>query len=189
MKKSLGAKTFLGPCPVLCIGSYDVDGRPNVMTAAWGGICCSKPPAVTVSLRKATHTYSNIMQTQAYTVSVAPASYAKEVDYLGIASGRTADKFEAAGLTPVKADKVNAPYVEEFPLVLECRLIHTLEIGLHTQLVGEIVEVKADEAILEENGLPAMLKLDPFLYDAAQGIYFGTGGLIGRAFDIGKSLR
>jgi flavin reductase (DIM6/NTAB) family NADH-FMN oxidoreductase RutF len=188
MKKSLGAKALVYPSPVWCIGSYDADGRPNVMTAAWAGICCSKPPAVTVSLRKATYTYGNIMSTKAYTISVPPQKYIREADYFGIASGKTVDKFEATGLTPVKAAKVNAPYVDEFPMVLECKLIHTLEIGLHTLFVGEILDVKVDDDILAENGLPDMMKLDPFLYTAENRTYHGVSDYIGKAYTNAKSF-
>jgi flavin reductase (DIM6/NTAB) family NADH-FMN oxidoreductase RutF len=154
MKKSIGAKTIVYPTPVFIVGTYDRDGKPNVMTAAWGGICCSSPPCVAISLRKATYTYGNIMEHNAFTISIPSEDYAKEADYFGIVSGEKEDKFAASGLTPVKSDLVNAPYVKEFPLVLECRVLHTLEIGLHTQFVGEIMDVKADEAVIGEKGLP-----------------------------------
>lgn len=186
MLKSFGAKTLVYPSPVWCIGSYDADGKPNVMTAAWVGICCSKPPAVTLSLRKATYTYGSIMATKAYTVSVPPKKYAHEVDFFGIASGKNTNKFEATGLTPVKAEKVNAPYVAEFPMVLECKVIHTFEIGIHTQFIGEILDAKVDERILAENGLPDIQKLDPFLYAAESRTYHGVAEYIGNAFDIGR---
>ena len=88
----------------------------------------------------------------------------------------------------MKADTVDAPYVGEFPMVLECRVIHTFEIGLHTQFIGEILDVKVDEEILAENGLPDMLKLDPFLYAAENRTYLGVSGYIGNAYDIGKSF-
>jgi flavin reductase (DIM6/NTAB) family NADH-FMN oxidoreductase RutF len=158
------------------------------MTAAWAGICCSKPPAVTVSLAKTTYTYSNIIATKAYTISVPSQKYAREADFFGITSGKNTNKFETTGLTPVKADTVNAPYVGEFPMVLECSVIHSLEIGRATQFIGEIMDVKVDEAILAENGLPDMLKLDPFLFTAETRSYYGVSGHIGNAYTIGKSL-
>ena len=88
MKKSVGARPFVYPTPVFVVGTYDKDGRPNVMTAAWGGICCSKPPCVTISLRKATYTYGNIMENRCFTISIPSQEYLKEVDYFGIASGK-----------------------------------------------------------------------------------------------------
>ena len=152
MKKSLGAKTLVYPTPVFVVGTYDKAGKPNAMTAAWGGICCSQPPCVAVSLRKATATHGNIMARRAFTISIPSERHVKQADYLGLVSGRSVDKFAAAKLTPVKSDLVDAPYVKEFPLVLECRLAHTFELGLHTQFVGEILDVKAEEAVLGRRG-------------------------------------
>jgi flavin reductase (DIM6/NTAB) family NADH-FMN oxidoreductase RutF len=99
MKRSFGAKTLIYPTPVWCVGSYDGRGHPNVMTIAWGGICCSQPPCVTISLRKATYTYGNIMERRAYTLSVPSTEYVQQADYFGLVSGRNVDKFEASGLT------------------------------------------------------------------------------------------
>ena len=188
MKKSLGAKALVFPAPVWCIGSYDAAGKANVMTASWAGICCSQPPAVSVSLRKATLTYHNLMAKRAFTISVPSQKYAHEADFFGMVSGKKVDKFDATGLTPAKASHVQAPYVDEFPMVLECKVIHTHEIGLHTQFIGEILNVMADEAILGENGLPDLLKLDPFLYAAENRTYHGVSGCVGKAFDLGKSI-
>ena len=188
MKKSLGSKALIYPAPVWCVGSYDRNGKPNVMTASWGGICCSKPPAVTISLRKATYTYANIMESRAYTVSVPSEQYANEADYFGIASGKNTDKFAKTGLTPKKADTVNAPYIEEFPMVIECKVIHTYEIGLHTQFIGEILDVKADEAILGEKDLPEMMSLRPFVYAPESRTYYSVGEHMGKAFSIGKAI-
>jgi len=101
MKKSFGAKTLIFPAPVWCVGSYDTSGKPNIMTIAWGGICCSKPPCVTISLRKATYTYGNIMERKAFTLNVPSEQYVQEADYFGIASGRDVDKFKETGLTAV----------------------------------------------------------------------------------------
>lgn len=189
MKKSIGSKALIYPSPVWCVGSYDKNGKPNVMTASWGGICCSKPPAVTISLRKATYTYHNIMETKAYTISVPSKNYACEADFFGLISGKKTDKFKKTGLTPTKADTVYAPYVDEFPMLIECKVIHTFEIGLHTQFIGEILDVKSDEEILGEDGLPEMLKLSPILYAAESRSYFGVDGYIGHAYDIGKTFR
>src|SRR4030043_1063863 len=125
MKKSLGPKTLLFPTPVWVVGTYNKDGKPNVMTIAWGGICCSKPPCVAISLRKATYSYGNIMERKAFTVNIPSEAHAGQADYFGLVSGKNEDKFAATGLTPIKSDAVDAPYVDEFPLILECRVIHT----------------------------------------------------------------
>ena len=189
MKESIGAKTLLYPAPVLIVGTYDKSGRPNVMTVAWGGICCSLPPCVSISVREATYTYGNLMDQKAFTISIPSEDYVKEADFIGIASGRDTDKFTATGLTPVKSDLVNAPYVSEFPLVLECKVIHTHKIGLHTQFIGEILDIKADEAVMGQRGLE-IDKVKPFVWapDSSQG-YYGLGQYLGKAFSIGRSLK
>jgi flavin reductase (DIM6/NTAB) family NADH-FMN oxidoreductase RutF len=188
MKKSLGARTLAYPTPVWLVGTYDADGKPNIMTAAWGAIVCSKPPAVGVSLRKATYSYGSIAARQAFTINVPSEVHVKEADYCGIATGRDVDKFAKAGFTPVSSDLVDAPFVKECPLILECRLIHTVEIGLHTQFIGEILDVKADPEVLGEKGLPEMEKVRPMIFGPEIRTYHGIGAYLGRAFAIGKDL-
>lgn len=188
MKKSIGAKTIIYPTPVLVVGTYDRAGKPNVMTAAWGGICCSSPPCVAVSLRKATYSYSNIVERKAFTINIPSETYVKEIDYFGIVSGKNKDKFSATGLTPVKSDLVDAPYVKEFPFALECRLLHIIEIGLHTQFIGEIVDIKADESVLGENGTLDIEKIKPILFSPESKTYYRVGQYIGKAFSIGKEI-
>ena len=188
MKKSLGAKIIVGATPVWVVGTYDKDGRPNIMTAAWAGVCCSEPPCIGVALRKATYSYGSILEKKAFTVNVATAAFAKQVDWFGIASGRDIDKFAKAGLTAVKSQLVDAPYIQEFPLILECRLRHSIEIGLHTQFIGEIIDVKADESVLDEKGIPAIDKVSPFLFNPETRTYHKAGDFLGKAFSIGKEL-
>jgi len=188
MKKSLGAKALLYPTPVFVVGTYDKAGKPNAMTAAWGGICCSQPPSVAVSLRKATYTHGCIVARKAFTISIPSEAHVKEADYLGLATGRTADKFKVAKLTPVRSELVDAPYVKEFPLVLECRLTHTIELGLHTQFVGEILDVKADEDVLAGKGLVDIKKMGPLVFAPDTQSYYAIGRLVGQAFSAGNEL-
>lgn len=188
-KKSLGAKTLAQPCPVWVIGSYDKAGKPNMMTASWAAICCSQPPCITVSLRKATYTYGNIIENKAFTVNIPSEAYAREAAYCGSVSGKDVDKFAATGLTPVRGDSVNAPYVNEFPLVIECVLVKTVELGLHTMFIGEIVDVKADESILNAGGTPDMAKLKPFLFAPGNPDFYGLGASIGSMEELGKPLK
>ncbi|MEF2144802.1 MAG: flavin reductase family protein [Desulfovibrionaceae bacterium] len=185
MKQSLGAEVYAMPTPVWIVGSYDAEGKPNVMTVAWGGVCCSKPPSIAISLRKATYTFDSIVERKCFTVSIPSETHAKEADFFGMVSGRDVDKFEATGLTPVRSELVDAPYVGEFPLILECRVTHTLEIGLHTQFVGEILDVKADPAVLV-GGKPALDKVLPLLYGTGGKSYFRSGGFVGKGFSIGR---
>ena len=111
-----------------------------------------------------------------------PTSPVRESDHVGIVSGRDRDKFETTGLTAVKSERVDAPYVDEAPFVLECRVKQVVEIGLHTQFVGEIVDVKADEDVLGDNGLPDVTKVRPFFYATGNKAYYGTGDFLGDAF-------
>jgi len=188
MKKSMGAKTMILPTPVLIVGTYDVAGKPNVMTVAWGGVCCSEPPCIAISLRRATYTYWNIVEKKAFTVHIAVESYLKEADYFGIISGKKVDKFTATGLTPVRAEFVDAPYIKEFPLVFECKLLHTAEIGLHTQFIGEIVDTKIDEDMLTDDGFPAIEKMKPVAFAPGIRDYYSFGKVLGKAFSIGKQI-
>ncbi len=189
MKKSLGAKPLAFPTPVWIVGTYDKEGKPNVMTIAWGGICCSKPPCINISLRKATYSYDNIIDKKAFTINIPSEKFVKKVDYFGIATGRNTDKFAATGLTPVKSDLVDAPYVKEFPLVIECKMIHNVEVGLHILFVGEIMDVKADESILNENGVPGIERVLPILFAPEIRTYHGIGKALGKAFSIGKEIQ
>jgi len=188
MKESIGAKTQLFPTPVLMIGTYDQAGKPNLMVAAWGGICCSQPPCIAVSLRKATYSYNCIVERKVFTVGIACENKMAEADYCGIASGRDVDKFAATALTPVKSELVDAPYAEEFPVVLECRLLHTIEIGLHTQFIGEIIDVKGDPDVIGEDGHLDIMKIKPLIFDTSNKGYHSVGPCLGKAFSIGKGL-
>jgi flavin reductase (DIM6/NTAB) family NADH-FMN oxidoreductase RutF len=188
MKESVGAKTLIYPAPVLVVGTFDGAGRPNVMTASWGGICCSQPPCVAVSLRKATYTYGNMVERRAFTISIPSEKHVKDVDYFGLVSGRDTDKFAATKLTPVKSELVNAPYVKEFPLVLECKLVEVFELGLHTQFVGEVMDVKAEKSVMTESGLVDIQKLKPLVFTPDTLAYYGVGSFIGQAFMAGRGI-
>ncbi|MDR2771307.1 MAG: flavin reductase family protein [Clostridiales Family XIII bacterium] len=188
MKQDLGAHAFAFPTPVYIVGSYGKDGKPNAMNVAWGGICGSEPPCVAISIRKSRRSYDNITEKGAFTVNIPSKAHIKEADYFGIASGHKVDKFAATGLTAVKSPHVDAPYIEEFPLCLACKVIHTMELGQHVQFVGEIVSVMADASCLTAGGLPDIEKLAPLLFDPAKSAYNATGEYLGKAFSVGKEF-
>lgn len=188
MKKSLGAKTIVYPAPVLIIGSYGKDGKPNLMTAAWGGICSSIPPCIAVSVRKSRKTYENIVEQKSFTISILSEIHRKEADFFGLVTGKDIDKFEVAKLTPLKSDLVNAPYAKEFPLIIECKLIKEIELGSHIQFIGEIVDVKLDEEFIDEDGIIDINKLRPISFCPADGKYYGLGKNLGKSYDIGKDI-
>jgi flavin reductase (DIM6/NTAB) family NADH-FMN oxidoreductase RutF len=188
VKTSLGARTIIVPTPVWVIAVYDATGRPNAMTASWAGVCCSQPPCLAVSLRKATYTYGCLVARRAFTVHVPRADQVVQADYLGTASGRDVDKLAVAGLTAVPSTLVDAPLIAEFPLVLECRLLHTFELGLHTQFIGEILDVKAEPEVLDERGLPDPLRVAPMTYAPEVRRYYGIGAELGQAKRLGAAL-
>ncbi len=189
MKTSLGAKTLIYPTPVLLVGTYDKNDQPNVMTVAWGGVCCSSPPCVAVSLRKATYTYKNIVERKAFSINIPSERYVIESDYVGMVSGKKENKFLKTGLTAVRCEHVDAPYIEEFPLILECRLFQTVEIGLHIQFIGEIVDTKVEDSVLGEGKIPDVEKVKPIMFAPYNSMYHGVGRLLGPAFAIGKKIK
>ncbi len=188
MKVSLSAGT-LAPAPMYIVGTYDEDGRANMMAAAWAGICCSKPPCLTVSLREATYSYHNIQARKAFTVNIPGEEQAAAADYFGLVTGKKTDKLADTGLTAVKSQLVDAPYIEEFPLVLECSLFRTVELGLHTMFVGEIRDVKAEESAVGEKDALDLGRVKPFFFFPGDRMYYRIGEKLGPAFSIGEKYR
>ncbi len=188
MKKSIGPKPLIFPCPVLIVGTYDEKENPNMMNAAWGGVCCSAPVCVAISLRDATYTHGNIMKNNAFTINIPSQGYVAEADYVGMASGRDGNKFKETGLTPVKSDVVHAPLIEEFPVSLECECLHIIELGLHTQFVGEVKDIKVDSSVFTD-GKVDIKKVEPLIFSFGTKEYYGVANLLGRAFDVGKKFQ
>lgn len=188
MKKDLGAQAVAFPTPVYIVGSYGADNEPNAMNVAWGGLCGSEPPCVAISIRRNRRTYGNILAKKAFTVNIPGKGYMREADYFGMASGHKVNKFGTTGLHAVKSPHVDAPYIEEFPLCLECRLVDTVEVGQHVQFIGEIVNVIADAGCLNAAGEPDIAKLAPMAYNPVDNTYHGIGEELGKAFSCGKSL-
>jgi flavin reductase (DIM6/NTAB) family NADH-FMN oxidoreductase RutF len=133
------------------------------MAASWAGVCCSEPPCVAVAVRPERYTHHGIAERRAFTVSVPSAAQARAADILGTISGRDGDKFSAAGLTPEASHLVDAPYVRECAVVMECRVRQSFELGSHTLFVGEVVDVKADPSVLTPPGALDPAAVDPFV--------------------------
>jgi flavin reductase (DIM6/NTAB) family NADH-FMN oxidoreductase RutF len=151
-KRSLGRRPLLFPQPALLVATYDGEGKPNVMVAAWSGICCSDPLSLAVSVRPDRWTHDPLLARKAFTVGVASESMLEAVDFSGMESGRNRDKFAAAGWTAVKAELVDAPYVAECPVILECSLSRSIPLGSHTMMIGAVLDVRADEDCLDSDG-------------------------------------
>lgn len=185
MRKSLGAKAILYPMPVLIIGSYDEEGTPDAMNAAWGGI--SEETQISICVSEDHKTTANIIVRKAFTVSVADAENIVAADYVGVVSGnKEPDKIRKAGWTAVKSSNVDAPIFEELPLALECRLISYDEESC--RLVGEIVNVCADERILTDGRID-LSKFHPITYDPVNHDYLTLGEKVGKAFCDGLKLK
>jgi len=189
MKKSLGAKPLAFPAPVYLVGTYDAQGQPNMMNAAWGGICCSEPPCVMVSVQHKRHTYAGILEHKAFSINLLGCDHAVAADYYGIASGRDLNKIEACGHQVSKGEFVHAPSLEEAYMVLECRLKTSIELGTHTMFVGEVLDVKIEKRCLNEKGFPDVKKMDPLLFMPGAREYYGVGEFVGKAFAIGTSVK
>ncbi len=184
MRKSFGAKPFLYPMPVLIIATYDENGVPNAMNAAWGSAADMNRIAIYVS---AGHkTMKNILARKDFTVSMATAKYVVEADYVGVVSGnRVENKLDACSWHCTKSEKVDAPLIDELPMALECRLVsYDTESEL---LIGEIVDVIADESVLTDGRIDPR-KLDPICYDPVNHDYLRLGEKVGKAFEDGKKI-
>lgn len=185
MRKNLSDLAFY-PLPVLMLGTYDEHGTPNLMNAAWGGMCSARHVAVNISRRH--KTTDNILLKRAFTLSFANEAHRIEADYVGLVSGKDENKIEKAGLHPVKSEFVDAPLFEEFPLTLECKVVEVSDsLGL-VRVVGEVVNLSAHESILGEDGLPDADKLQPLCYDRAHKDYRALGPVVGKAYSDGKKL-
>ena len=185
MRKNFGAKTWLDPMPVLIVGTYDENGIPDAMNAAWGGIYDTN--MVMVCLDDSHKTTENIKRTKAFTVSFATVNTVVPCDYVGIVSANDVpDKFVKAGFHAIKSEFVNAPVIEELPMTVECELLKFNEDGI---CIGRIVNVSADGSILDENGKIDAKKLDPIIYDSVTHAYWNFGKKVGKAFSDGNKLK
>ena len=187
MKKDLGILPAVYPMPVLMVAAYDEGGRVNVMNAAWGMICDMDKIALFIG--KDHKTTKNILATKAFTVSIADRDHMDVADYFGIATGnKTPDKFERSGYHATRSSRINAPIVEEFPLVMECELAEEVNTENMHCIVGRIINVAADEKVLAANGKVDPLKLNALIFDQFQNGYYVSGEQVGKAWNAGASL-
>lgn len=185
MRKNFGAKPWTYPQPVFIIASYDENGRPDAMNAAWGGI--SDSTQISMCLSAGHKTVKNILARKAFTVSMADAAHVTECDYVGIVSAnKEPDKLAKAGLHTEKAEHVDAPVITELPMTIECRLVSYDQESMI--MVGEIVNVSADENVLT-NGAIDPDKLRPIIFDPVNNTYRVIGEVVGNAFSDGKEIK
>lgn len=187
MRKDLGVIPAVYPMPVLMVATYDENGKVDVMNAAWGMI--SGMDQITLFISEGHKTTKNIRQVKAFSVSIADQPHMAEADFFGIASGNDMDdKFERTGFTVEKSTHVNAPVVQEFPVAMECELTEIVETEHLHAVVGKIVNVNADEKVLDEDGKVAVEKLNALIFDQFKAGYYVTGQKVGQAWVAGKEL-
>ena len=186
MRKNFGAKEMCYPMPVFIIGTYNQDGTPNAMNAAWGGV--TEEAQLTICVDAEHKTAENVLARKAFTVSMGTAQYVKACDYVGIVSGnKEPDKFAKAGFHATKSEFVDAPLINELPMALECEMISYDPESCH--LVGKVVNVCVDEAYLDKNGKVDVAKLQPITFDPVHHRYLVLGEAVGKAFSDGLVLK
>lgn len=185
MRKNFGPKTLMYPEPVLIIGTYAADGTPNAMNAAWGGLSEENEISICIS---ANHTTTkNLLERKAFTVSFADTENVAAADYVGIVSGNNEpNKLEKCGWHTEKAEFVDAPIICELPVAIECKLKSYDENTC--RLVGEIVNICAEESVLGDDGLIDLGKFSPIIYDGMRHDYRRLGDIVGKAFSEGKKI-
>ncbi len=175
------------PMPVALVATYNDDGTINVMNMAWGGICSEN--LVALNLDETHRTSKNIKERMAFTISLPDVAHVKEADYFGIVSGNdVTDKFQRSGLTAERSTRVDAPVIQELPVALECRVAEIRNGIEGFRVVGEIVNVLADERVLDSSGRVDIEKLDSIIYDTFQSGYYAVGRKVGQAWDSGNDL-
>ncbi len=186
MRKDFGAQSWMFPMPVLIVGTYDEAGVPDAMNAAWGGIHNTNQVAICIDHHH--KTAANLLASGAFTVSFGDAEHVLESDFVGIVSAnQVPDKVSRAGFRVRRSEKVNAPVFENLPVVLECRLV---AYSPETECaIGDIVNVSADERVLDENGQISLEKFAPLCFDPVSHTYRRPGEVVGRAFCDGKKLK
>ncbi len=186
MRKNLKAKAYIYPLPVLIVGTYDENGVANAMNAAWGTVCDTA--CVSICLSKDHKTTQNLLKTKAFTVAICDSKNVVEADYVGVVSANDIpNKLEKTGWTIEKSEFINAPIIQEFPLVLECKLV---SYDSESEIcVGEVVNVNVDEVILDSKGKIDLTKFQPICYDCDTHGYYKLGEKVGSAFFDGLKLK
>ena len=187
MKKNLGVVQAVYPMPVLMVAAYDENGKVNVMNAAWGMICNSDRIALFID--EDHKTTENLLKTKAFTVALADRAHMDVADFFGIATGnKMTDKFERTGYHAVKSEFVNAPIIEEFPVVMECTLAEVTSTDSFYAIVGKIINTAAEERVLDEKGKVDPAKLEALIFDQFRHGYYVSGEQVGKAWNAGAGL-
>ncbi len=183
-----GPQTWIYPMPVILVGA-NVDGKPNLMTVAWCAVASSEPQMISLSIAPTRHTFRGILQNRTFSVNIPTDDLIKEVDYCGLVSGAKANKAEVCGFEVFYGKLGNAPLIEQCPINLECKVVHILDLGVDSLIVGRVEETHISENCLT-NGKPDVTKIRPLIYTEPSPLQYHTlGPVIGKAFSIGKELK
>jgi len=186
-KIMMGPTTLVYPMPVFLVGA-NVDGKPNLMAVAWGGIANGQPPMISVAIQHHRYTYRGIRQNLTFSVNVPSVDLIRETDYCGITSGAEVNKVEVCQFKVFYGKLNNAPLIEQCPINLECKVVHILDLGSHALIVGRIEETHVSESCLTD-GEPDVNKIKPFIFTAQPASqYWAFGEVVGKAFSIGREL-
>jgi flavin reductase (DIM6/NTAB) family NADH-FMN oxidoreductase RutF len=181
-KIKFGPQTLLYPMPAVLVG-VNINKKPNFMAAAWCAIAAHKPPAVSVAIRKERYTLEGVRENGTFSINVPSSDMVKKTDYCGVYSGKKNDKSQI--FKAFYGDLKTAPLIQECPLNLECKVLHYLDVGTHTLVVGEIIETYLSEDCLT-NGKVDPKKIDPLIYTPGTMKYHRLGEDIASAFKVGK---
>ncbi len=186
-KIQMGPTTLIYPTPVLLVGA-NVDGKPNFMAVAWGGIANSEPPMVSVAIRHHRYTHKGIQQNLTFSVNIPSVDLVRETDYCGSISGSKVNKVEVCHFRVFYGKLNNAPLIEQCPINLECKIMHILDLGSHSLIIGRVEETHISESCLTD-GKPDVDKIKPLIFATGPARqYHALGGVVGKAFSIGREL-
>ena len=189
--KELKLHAVVSPTETVVVSAYDEEGKPQACTLAFYMVSSHVPPCVTVAINATQRrkTLAAMQLSGAFVLGFPSVDQAREADYLGVESGYNADKLANIGYTTTDAKTVNAPIVNEFKLSLECQVVHTVTVGSHMQVTGEVKRIVADESILNDRGKVELEKLKPLIYDEEQVRYLSVGEKVSDAFRPGAELK
>ena len=190
-KKELKMRAVVAPTETVIVSAYDKDGKADACTLAFYMVSSHVPPCVTIGINatQKRKTLKDMLETKAFVLGFPSTFQVKEADYLGVESGYQTDKLANIGFTTSPAETVYAPIINELVLSLECEVVHTVTVGSHMQVTGEVKRIIADESILNERGRVVLEKLQPIIYDEEAGRYLSVGEKVADAFRSGIELK
>lgn len=190
-KVNLKPRAMMYPSPAVIASAYDEEGKADSCTLAFAAMCSHQPPAVMIAINSTAKrkTLKSILERKEFVLGFPTIDQVGETDYIGIASGYDVNKLEKVGFTTKKAEKVNAPIINEMKISIECKVMNIVEVGSHTQITGEIVNIQADEEVIGEKGKVDLKLLNPIVYDDVLYDYYQVGDKIADAFKVGVKFR